>query len=120
MRKVVAFRENLGADQDVDFARPDALPHLAPGIFATGAVAVDTQHARLRKMVAQRLFDVLCALPQGRQVGLSALGTGVRDASLMPAVVAMEARLGHVQDELRQQRSQLESQPHCRQVRTGA
>ncbi len=101
VRKVVALGEHLGADQDVDVARANALAHLVPGVLAARAVAVDPQHARLRKMAAERLFDALGALPHGRQIRLAALRAGRRDTPLVSAVVAMETQFGDVQNELR-------------------
>ena len=61
--EVMAFGENLRADENIHFACFDALAHAAPRAARACAVAVDAQYARLRKALGQCGFDALRALP---------------------------------------------------------
>jgi hypothetical protein len=101
VRKIVTFGEDLRAYEDVDFAGPDALAHLAEGVLAPGAVAVDPEHARVRKMSDERVFDPLGPLPDRRQVGIPARRARRGHVRLVAAVVAMKLARRHVQHELR-------------------
>ena len=95
------FGEDLRADEDIDFACLDARAHAAPGAFVARTVAVDAQHARLWKVGGERGFDALSALPDRRQIGVAAVGTSLRCRGFIAAVMAVQAAITQVQNELR-------------------
>ena len=96
----MSLGEYLGTNQDVHFPILDALAHRLPGTATARRVAVDSQNARPGKMAHQRLFHALGTLPDRCQVGIAAVGAGNRRWCDVPAMVAVQAAIGHVQNEL--------------------
>ena len=66
--KIMAFREHLGAYQDVGLAGVHATQLLLERALAAGAVAVHALDARLREKFPQRAFHALRALAERMQV----------------------------------------------------
>ncbi len=91
-RKVVALREHLRADEDVELVRGHPLAHVGERVPRPRAVAVDACDARPGKRGRQRALEPLRAEAERHQVDVAALGTRTRHALRMSAVMAAQER----------------------------
>ena len=88
MRKIVSFREYLGAYQDVDLPLLDLAAHGTPGVAPACAVAIDAQDPRPRELRGERGLDALRTLANGGEVLVAALRASGRQRRLVPAMMA--------------------------------
>ena len=89
-RKVVPLGHHLRADENVRVAAvyPGKQRHPLPS--RTRHIAIDTQHAGLRKARADPLFEFLRAAPKRVQVLVAAVRAGLRNAAVESAMVAAQ------------------------------
>ena len=62
--KIVALRDHLRADQDVDLARRKRAQHLLVGALGAHGVAVQARDARFGKLLAQFFFERSAPAPK--------------------------------------------------------
>ncbi len=96
----MALGQHLRADQDVGFAGVDRRQQCLPLLRRARRIAVDAQHAGLRKAFGEHGFQALCAAPEGQQIDVAAVGTGARNECFEAAVVAAQALVGQMQHEV--------------------
>jgi hypothetical protein len=101
VRKIVSFSEDLSSNENVDFARLDSLAHARPRILVTRRVTIDAQYPSRWKQLRQSALDTLRTLTNGRQSRIPALGTRLRDARTVAAVMTMKRSVRKVQHKLR-------------------
>jgi hypothetical protein len=100
-REVVALREHLRADEDVDAFGRDLLAHRLERAANARRVAVDAGDAGVRKRLGERRLDPLRAETARVQVDVAARRARARDALGVAAVVAAQARRLAVHDQPR-------------------
>ncbi len=98
--EIVALGQHLRADQDVRLAAMDAFEHRFPLLAAFDRVTVHTQDARLREPRLQPYFKALRAAAEGMNILVAASRAGFRHAALESAVMAAQAAIGQVEDEI--------------------
>ncbi len=96
LRKVVALGHHLRADQDVGTAVGDGRQQAFPLRAGARRVAVDAQHARLRKQLRQPRLDTLRTAAERPDVLVTAARAGGRDGAVAAAVVAAQAAVGQM------------------------
>src|SRR5215467_13131670 len=94
----MALGEDLGADEDVGL--PGAFEQLVEPASRAYRVAVEPDDPRLGKALGQRGLDSLRPSPESLQPGVAALGAGARDTFAEAAVVATQAALGKMHDQV--------------------
>src|SRR5262249_20510823 len=94
----MALGEDLGADEDVGL--PGAFEPVAEAAPRARRVAVEPHDPRLGKALAQRSLDSLRPPAESLQAGVAALGAGAGYAFDEAAVVATQAALGKVHDQV--------------------
>src|SRR6185437_6763867 len=78
-RKVMALREHLRADQDVDFPVLDLLADRRKRALPARRVTVNARHPRAGECCAYRLLETLRAETERNQVDVAAFRTCARD-----------------------------------------
>ena len=87
LREIVALRDHLRADQDVDLAAGDLLENLDETALSPHRVAIDARDAGRRKQLPDLGFDALGAEPDALHVRRRAFLAGLRDRLREVAVV---------------------------------
>ena len=98
-REVQALGDHLGAEQDIQLARPEVGEDLAEAVLARHGVRVDAGHARAGEELRHDLLGALGAVALPADVGRAAGRAGGRRGGAVVAEVAAHGAVGAVQRE---------------------
>src|SRR5690606_28930189 len=101
LRKIVALRHHLGADEDVGPAFGDRRQQAFPLLARARRIAVHAQHAGLWEKFGKTRLDTLRTTAEGLDVLVAAARAGVRDTAVAAAVMAAQTTVGQMHDEVR-------------------
>ena len=96
----MALGHDLRADQDVGAARGDRRQQAFPLLARACGVTIHTQYTRLREQLGQAGLNALRAAAKRLDVLIATAGAGARHARIAAAVVAAQAAVDQMHDEV--------------------